>query len=73
MIKNIKKTNYEIKLSDNMRFKYSIFYASFLKSTYLDILKNIISNEYVKSQKKYKIEEILNTQLINEQFHFLIK
>ena len=71
--RNIKKTNYELKLSNNIKFKHSIFHASFLKSAHLNTSKMIISNEYVESQKEYKIEKILNTQLINEQFHFLIK
>ena len=56
-----------------MKLRHSIFHVSLLKSTHSDISKNIISNEYVKSQKEYKIEEILNTQFINEQSHFLIK
>ena len=73
IIKNIKNTNYEFKLSNNMKLKHSVFQVSLLKSTNSDTSKNIISNEYVESQKKYEIEEILNTQLINDQFHFLIK
>ena len=72
-MKNIKKMNYELKLSDNMKFKHSIFNASLLKSTHSNTSKNIIRGEYVKSQKKYEIEKIPNTQLINEEFHFLIK
>ena len=73
IIKNIKNTNYEFKLSNNMRFKHSIFHISLLKSSHLDTSKNIILNEYVESQKEYQIAKILNTQLINDQSHFLIE
>ena len=51
-----------------MKFKHSIFHASFLKSAHSDITKIFIRNEYVESQKEYEIEEILNTQLIKNNF-----
>ena len=73
IINHIKKTNYEFKLSDNMKFKHSIFHALLLKSAHSNTSKNIISNKYVESQNEYKIGKILNTQLINKQSHFLIK
>ena len=73
IIRNIKKTNYELKLPNNMKFRHSIFHVLLLKLTHLDTSKNIISNKYVESQKEYRIEKVLNTQLINEQFYFLIK
>ena len=72
-LKNIKNTNYELKLSENMRFKHSIFYVSLLESADLDTSSVIISNEYIEENEKYKIEDILNTQLINEQSYHLIK
>ena len=66
IIKNIKNTNYEFKLSNNIKLKYSVFHVLFLKSAHLNTSENILSDEYVESQKKYEIEEILNSQLIND-------
>ena len=75
VLRNIKKINYELKLSTNMKKKHSIFHISLLKSAHSDTSKTNISKKYIQSEnkKEYEIEEILNKQLIDEKIHYLIK
>ena len=62
VLRNIKETNYELKLSTNMKRKHSVFHISFLKSAHLNTSKTNISKEYIQNEdeKKYEIEKILN-------------
>ena len=75
ILRNIKKINYELKLSINMKRKHSIFHISFLKSAHSNTSKTNISAEYIQSEdeKEYEVEEILNKQLIDEKIHYLVK
>ena len=75
VLRNIKKINYKLKLSTNMKKKYSIFHISLLKSAHSNTSKTNISNDYIQreNKKKYEIEKILNKQLIDEEIHYLIK
>ena len=75
ILKNIKETNYKLKLSTNMKKKHLIFHISLLKSAHLDTSETNISEGYIqnKDKKKYEIEKILNKQLIDGEVHYLIK
>ena len=73
VIKNIKNINYEFKLSNIINRKYSIFYAALLESAHSDTFIINISKGYIQSNEKYEVEKILNKQLIDEKFHYLIK
>ena len=75
ILRNIKETNYELKLSTNMKKKHSIFHISFLKSAHSDTPKTNISEKYIQSEdeEEYEVEKILNKQLIDEKIHYLIK
>ena len=75
VLRNIKETNYELKLSTNMKKKHSVFHVSFLKSAHSNTSKTNISAEYIQGEdeKEYEVEEILNKQLIDEEVHYLIK
>ena len=75
ILKNIKKTSYELKLSTNMEKKHSVFHISLLKSAHLDTSETSIPENYIQdeNEKKYEVEKILNKQLIDEEIHYLIK
>ena len=76
VLRNIKRTSFELKLFDSMKRKHSVFHVSLLESANSDTSTQSISNEYIEydnNKNKYKIEKILNTQLIDEQSHYLIK
>ena len=75
VLRNIKKINYELKLSTNIKKKHSVFHVSLLKSAHSNTSKTNISKDYIQNEngKKYEIEEILNKQLIDEKIHYLIK
>ena len=73
ILRNIRNISYELKLWKSMRLKHLVFHVSLLKSADLDTSNIIISNEYIEENEKYEVEDILNTQLINEQSHYLVK
>ena len=73
VLRNIKNINYEFKLSKTMKRKYSIFHASLLESAHPDTSNVIISKGYIESDKEYEVEKILNKQLIDEKFYYLVK
>ena len=73
VLRNIKNINYEFKLSKTIKRKHLIFHVSLLKSAHSETSNIIISKEYIESNKEYKIEKILNKQLINKKPHYLIK
>jgi hypothetical protein len=59
-----------------MKRKYSVFHAFLLKSAHSDTSTQELSNEYIEfenNEKKYEVEKILNSQLIDEKTHYLIK
>ena len=47
ILRNIKKTSYELKLSTNIKRKHSVFHILLLKSAHFDILKTNISEDYI--------------------------
>ena len=47
VLRNIKEINYELKLSTNMKQKYSIFHISLLKSAHPDTSKTNILENYI--------------------------
>lgn len=76
VFKNIKETSFELELSNNMNRKHSVFHAFLLKSAHSDTSTQELSNEYIEfddNEKEYEVEEILNTQLIDERSHYLVK
>ena len=73
VIKNIKNISYEFKLSDSINRKYSVFHAALLESAHPNTSIVSISKGYIQSDEKYKIERILNKQLIDGELHYLIK
>ena len=76
VLRNIKRTSFELKLFDSIKRKHSVFHVSLLESANSDTSTQSISNEYIEydnNENKYEIEKILNTQLIDEQSHYLIK
>ena len=72
ILRNIKNTNYELKLSESMRLKHSVFYVSLLESADSDTSNIIISNEYIEENEKYEVEDILNTRRSTSAYVYLL-
>ena len=75
IIRNIKETSFELKLSKSMQWKHSVFYISLLKSvsTEVLILAKISDNYLMKQEGWYKVEQILKHKNINYKWHYLVK
>ena len=73
ILRNIKNINYELELSNTMKRKHPVFHVSLLKSAHSETSNIIVSKKYIESDEKYEIESILNKQLIDEKFYYLMK
>ena len=74
ILKTKRSVNFKLDLSIFMRI-YSIFYISFLKSADSNTLIQTESSEIDSENQnvEYEVENILNQQKIQDQFHYLIK
>ena len=75
IIKNIKETSFELKLSEGMQQKHSVFYIFLLKSALVEvlILTWVLNNYLIKQEEWYEIEQILRHKDINCKQHYLVK
>ena len=67
IVKNIKRTSFELELLKDMQWKHLIFYVFLLKSasTEILILTKISDNYLMKQEEWYKIKQILKHKNIN--------
>ena len=58
IVRNIKETNFKLKLSERMQQKHSVFYIFLLKSAPVEvlILTQVSDNYLMKQEEQYKIE-----------------
>ena len=75
IVRNIKETNFKLKLSERMQQKHSVFHIFLLKSAPAEvlILTQVSDNYLMKQEEQYKIEWILKHKDINCKWHYLVK
>ena len=67
IIRNIKDTNFKLKLSEGMWQKHSVFYIFLLESApaEVSVLTQILDNCLMKQEEQYEIKQILQHKDIN--------
>ena len=75
IIRNIKETSFELKLSERMWQKHLIFHVSLLESALKQVLvlTKISDNYLIKQEREYEIKQVLQHKDINCQQHYLVK
>ena len=75
IIRNIKRISFELKLSEGMQWKHSVFHLSLLKSALaeISILAQVLNNYLMKQEEWYEVEWILRHKDINCKWHYLVK
>ena len=75
IIRNIKRTSFELKLLKGMQWRHSVFYIFLLKSASAEVLVlTQVSDNYLMKQKEwYEIKQILKHKDINCKWHYLVK
>jgi len=69
--RNIKKLSYKLDLLKEMRI-HSVFHA-FMLQCCNQFIPLQITETFVKSDKEYQVENILEKRMISEKAHYLIK
>ena len=75
IIRNIKRTGFELELLKGMQQRHSVFYIFLLKSAPVEVpvLTQVSDNYLMKQEEWYKIEKILKHKDINYKQHYLVK
>ena len=75
IVRSIRETSFELKLSEEMSRKHSVFYIFLLKSVLLEMseLTKVSDNYLMKQEEWYEVWKILKHKKINGQQHYLVK
>ena len=75
IIRNIKRTSYELRLSKSMQQKHSVFHVSLLELApdKVSVLAQISDSYLIKQEERYEVEQILQHKNINWRHHYLVK
>ena len=75
IIKNIKRTSYELGLHKGMQWKHSVFHVSLLEpaSKEVLILTQVSDNYLMKQEERYEVKWILQHKDIDSKCHYLVK